>query len=351
VQVIDDTGNVATQVVSITIAQANDAGTFGGTTSNTVTEDSVANTGTVTFSDAIDGFTSANFTIASGASNGTAAINTAGDWTYTPVSNYNGDDVFTVQVTDDDGNIETQVTSITVSLVDDTIVINTTGNTVVFTEGGNASGALFTASIDTIETGDNITQLILTLSNTEAGDTLSFAATDIDLNSGGATGPDARAHGFNYTVSNDNTDTVITIDHAGADDGSVNDLLNSVVFNNTSNTNLNQTPKTVTLISITDSGSGRTATAVAATVNTLNNTAPVATDNRFFIAQGSALRFDPSSALLADDYDEDLDGITLVSLSNALYGEITARGDGLFSYMPPPGFIGTDSFTLYHKRQ
>ncbi|MCP5011941.1 MAG: hypothetical protein GY942_18340, partial [Aestuariibacter sp.] len=123
----------------------------------------------------------------------------------------------------------------------------------------------FAAGIDTIETSDTINQVILTLANVESGDTLSFGVTDVDLNSNGATGPDAN--GFTYTVSSAGSSPVVTITHAGTDDATVNSMLNSLVFNNTSNNDPSTTARTVTLTSVTDSGSGTTADGTIATVN------------------------------------------------------------------------------------
>ncbi|MCP4385253.1 MAG: hypothetical protein GY798_28230, partial [Hyphomicrobiales bacterium] len=139
-------------------------------------------------------------------------------------------------VTDNGGGADTntdisETATISVGAADDAININTTGNTVTFTEDAGATTALFAASIDTIETGDTITQLVLTLANVEAGDTLSFGATNIDLNTNGAT----VAGGFTYTVSSAGASPVVTITHAGADDAAVNTLLDSATFNNTTN--------------------------------------------------------------------------------------------------------------------
>jgi VCBS repeat-containing protein len=69
----------------------------------------------VTFTDSADGFTTPNFQLETNASHGTATINAAGNWNYTPASNYNGSDSFTVKVTDNAGNVETQMISITVT--------------------------------------------------------------------------------------------------------------------------------------------------------------------------------------------------------------------------------------------
>ena len=73
--------------------------------------------------------TTPNFTVTTAATNGAASINaTTGAWSYTPNADFNGNDAFTVSVTDDDGNLETQVISISVSAVadiaDDTATTN-----------------------------------------------------------------------------------------------------------------------------------------------------------------------------------------------------------------------------------
>ena len=49
--------------------------------------------------------------------NGTATIDSSGNWTYTPDTNFNGTDTFTVTITDDDGNKESQVIDITVNVI------------------------------------------------------------------------------------------------------------------------------------------------------------------------------------------------------------------------------------------
>ncbi|MCP4048501.1 MAG: hypothetical protein GY732_21190, partial [Gammaproteobacteria bacterium] len=75
------------------------------------------------------------------------------------------------------------------------------------------------------------------------------------------------AGGFTYTVSSAGATPVVTITHAGTDDATVNTMLNSAVFNNTSNNDPSTTARTVTFTSVTDSGSGTTADGTVATVN------------------------------------------------------------------------------------
>ena len=110
VKVTDDDGHDETQVITLTVDPVNDAGAFSGDTSGTGLEDAEDDiTGTLTFTDSIDGDTALTFTVSSDASNGLASIDASGAWTYAPNEHFNGSDSFTVKVTDDDGHEETQV--------------------------------------------------------------------------------------------------------------------------------------------------------------------------------------------------------------------------------------------------
>ena len=116
-------GVTETATVTVTVTQVNDPASFGGNTSGAGNEDTVIG-GTLTVSDAVDGMTTPNFRIEAGdePTNGVASIDAGtGLWSYTPNADYNGLDSFTVSVTDDDGNVETQVISITVNAVADIV--------------------------------------------------------------------------------------------------------------------------------------------------------------------------------------------------------------------------------------
>ena len=120
VKVTDDDGHEETQVITLTVDPVNDAGAFSGDTSGTGAEDSEDDiTGTLTFTDSIDGDTALTFTVSSDASNGSASVDASGAWTYAPNEHFNGSDSFTVKVTDDDGHEETQVVTLTVDPVND----------------------------------------------------------------------------------------------------------------------------------------------------------------------------------------------------------------------------------------
>ena len=217
VQVTDDDGNVETQVISLTVTANNDAGTFGGITSATTNEDT-ATAGTVTFADTADGFTTANFSINTAAANGVAGINAAGDWTYTPTLNYNGADSFTVQVTDDDGNVETQVISITVTATDDAAII--TGDiSYVGNEGDVVAGDLNATDVDGLTD-----TTYFTVSSAATNGT---AIIDADTGAWSFTPADSNWFGsdsFTVTVTDDlggTTNQVISITLANVDDAAV----------------------------------------------------------------------------------------------------------------------------------
>jgi VCBS repeat-containing protein len=190
VQVTDDDGNVETQTINITVSQIDDAGTFGGNVSATTNEDT-GTSGTVTFVDTADGFTTPNFSLNTAATNGVAAIDAAGNWTYTPSANYNGADSFIVQVTDDDGNVETQTINITVSPVNDTAVI-----------AGNDTGSV---QEDIAVVADNIsTSGTLTITDPDSGES-SFQAATV----GGTYGDLTIDTAGNWSYSADNTQAAI----------------------------------------------------------------------------------------------------------------------------------------------
>ena len=101
-------------MIEVTVGQVQDVATFSGDTTGSTDEDT-ATSGTLTVADTADGITPTDFTVAEDGSNGTATIDAStGAWTYTPNANFNGTDSFTVTVTDDDGNTETQVIEVTV---------------------------------------------------------------------------------------------------------------------------------------------------------------------------------------------------------------------------------------------
>ena len=113
-------GVTETATVSVTVAQVDDAASFGGDTAGSGGEDAGAITGTLSASDAQDGMTNPGFTVTAGPTHGSASIDpVTGAWSYTPDADYNGADSFTVAVTDDDGNVATRAITLSVTPVAD----------------------------------------------------------------------------------------------------------------------------------------------------------------------------------------------------------------------------------------
>ncbi len=172
VSVTDDDGNTQTQVVSVTVTPVNDPGTFGGNTSGAADE-GLPVTGTLTFTDTADGDATPGFTILTNGTNGSAAIDAGGNWAWTSTDpNFSGTDSFTVQVTDGDGNSETQVINVTANPVPGTGVLTLAETTIDPTVGVPEDlGITFTAG-DPTDTDEIIT---VTITGIPVGTEIEFA--------------------------------------------------------------------------------------------------------------------------------------------------------------------------------
>ena len=316
--------------------------------------DTAENVGvTLTLNDTTTGSLSANDGAVYNPGNGewtifgtlSAVNNALANMVFNPNINNDQDTTISVEIDDGDEDSSAPLTgtiTLDVTPINDPINVNTTGNTVTFTEDAGPTTALFSAGIDTIETGDTISQLVLNLANVEAGDTLLFGATSIDLNSNGVSGPDGA--GFSYTVSSAGTSPVLTISSAGVDDATVNAMLNSLVFNNTTNNDPSTSDRTVTLTSVTDSGSGTTADGTVATVNvTPVNDGPSITSTAPTTATEDTLyTYTPTVV----DVDDANDGTNLTwSLSGQPAG-MTVSSTGVVSWTPVNGVTTSGAVTL-----
>ncbi|WGS59379.1 Ig-like domain-containing protein [Vibrio lentus] len=117
---------------------------IGDTVSFTTNEDTPVN-GTLSASDE-DG-DSLSFVKSTDPSNGTVVVDENGDWTYTPNENYNGDDSFTVEVSDGQGGIDTITVNIGVTPINDSPVGEDVS--VITDEDTPVSGSLTATDADT----------------------------------------------------------------------------------------------------------------------------------------------------------------------------------------------------------
>ncbi|MEZ9243286.1 tandem-95 repeat protein, partial [Vibrio lentus] len=117
---------------------------IGDTVSFTTNEDTPVN-GTLSASDE-DG-DSLSFVKSTDPSNGTVVVDENGDWTYTPNENYNGDDSFTVEVSDGQGGTDTITVNIGVTPINDSPVGEDVS--VITDEDTPVSGSLTATDADT----------------------------------------------------------------------------------------------------------------------------------------------------------------------------------------------------------
>jgi len=76
------------------------------------------------------------------------------------------------------------------------------------------------------------------------------------------------------------------------------------------------------------------------------NSAPLAGEDSYEVAAGSALQIE-APGVLANDTDADADTLTAVLDQAPAHGTLALAEDGSFTYTPEPGFTGEDVFT-YH---
>lgn len=100
----------------------------------------------------------------------------------------------------------------------------------------------------------------------------------------------------------------------------------------------------------TATGAGSTGTAGSTDTGTTGdgvNKSPFAVADRYITRAKQPLSVEANLGLLANDYDEDGDELSLVAADPLTQGlaQLTAFQDGSFTYQPPPSLWGRDSFT------
>ena len=119
---VNDGTEAVTETYVVNITGADDPAVISGDVTGTGAEDTTIS-GTISATD-VEGLADTTyFSIESGGdpSQGTASINAeSGAWSYTPNADANGNDAFTVTVTDDLGGTTTQVVALTIAAAKDT---------------------------------------------------------------------------------------------------------------------------------------------------------------------------------------------------------------------------------------
>ena len=292
VSVTDDSQNTETQQISLSITpDGADAGSFTGDTSGTGPEDGGSITGTLIFSDP-DGATSPGYTIAvgDGPAYGSASIDENGLWSYTPNDDFYGSDSFTVSVTDDSQNTETQQISLSI------------------TPDGADAGSF---------TGDT--------SGTGPEDGGSITGTLIFSDPDGATSP-----GYTIAVGDGPAYGSASIDENGLwsytpnDDFYGSDSFTVSVTDDSQNTETQQIS-----LSITPDGAD-----AGSFTGDISGTGPEDGGS----ITGTLIFSDPDGATSP--------GYTIAVGDGPAYGSASIDENGLWSYTPNDDFYGSDSFTV-----
>ncbi|MDX5695617.1 tandem-95 repeat protein, partial [Brenneria sp. L4-2C] len=195
VTVDDGQGGTTVSTVNIGVTAVNDAPVTADQTLTTAEDTPIS--GTISASD-VDG-DELSYTVGEAPKNGTLTLDAAtGEYTYTPASNFNGSDTFTVTVDDGQGGITVSTVSVGVTAVNDAPV--TADQTLTTAEDTPISGAIRASDVD--------------------GDTLSYTVGEAPKN--GTLTLDAATGAYTYTpASNFNGNDSFSVTVADGNGGTV----------------------------------------------------------------------------------------------------------------------------------
>ncbi|MFC2015154.1 Ig-like domain-containing protein [Chloroflexota bacterium] len=326
----------------------------------------------------------------SGPVQGTLILNNDGSFTYTPNANYYGPDSFTYKANDGTADSNTATVSLTVNPVNDAPTeILLSNNTV----NENTSGAVIgNLSVTDPDIGDSHTfsvvdarfEVVGNQLKLKAGESLDYeteATVSLDIT---ATDSGSLSYTESFIITVNNVNEVPTdIWH---DNNTVNENTSGAVIGNLSVTDPDigdshtysvddarfevigsqlklkagesldyETEATVSLdITATDSGSLSYSESFIITVNDAND-APSAADDAYDTIGNTLLEVSgtPTVAaavhvagnLLDNDIDPEGDPMTATVNATTLGAVVIINADGTFTYTPPPGATGTDTFT------
>ncbi|WP_172147244.1 DUF4347 domain-containing protein [Pseudomonas tumuqii] len=237
-----------------------------------------------------------------------------------------------ISVSDGDGASSSVDTTVGVTGVNDAPTLSATGGTPTYTENGAAVDLFSGVSISTIEAGQTITGLALTVSNLADGasEIVSVDGTDITLTNG-TSGTTTGGNAIDYSVSVIGSTATVTLSVAGGlSTATAQTLVDAMGYRNASETP-DTTSRVVTLTSITDNGGtsnggvDSSAVSIAATVAVTSvNDAPVIT------APGSiGVTEDVASALTGISFaDVDAAGGTVTVTFSVGSGSLSATSGG-----------------------
>ncbi|WP_144876410.1 beta strand repeat-containing protein, partial [Hyella patelloides] len=313
---------------------------------------------------------------------GTPSVTEFVDSSGTPIDTYDaGDDIY-LEVTDTDKAGTGTITATITTSTGDT-------ETITLTETGASTGVFLSSALSS--TGDNTSNGQL---NAPAGTVLSASYTDVanpdDTSSDNASvinpsappnnPPTAQDDSYSVNANTTLSDNVLTNTNPNAADSDPDlDSLTVVAINGSStnignqitlpsgalltlnsngtytydpngqfsNLGLGQSGTDTFEYTISDGNGGIDTAVVTITIDGVN-TAPTANNDSFTTSQGTAINL-TASALTGNDTDPNGDALSIDA--GTFVGETTSNNgtvgltDGVLTYTPDPGFLGTDTFT------
>ena len=376
--ITDINGDQDTATVSITVNSINDT-PEAEDDSLTVEEDSSsgpANRVDVSTNDNVggDGGDADDFAIATQPSNGTVTEITDGVFEYIPDLNFNGQDSFTYNITDADGDSVLATVTVTVNPVNDPpVAVNDIAST-------DEDIAVEIDVLDNDTDVDNDELIIINIVQPDNGTVTQNPDGTLTYT------PDANFNGsdeFSYEISDGNggtdtaivqvfvgivndapvaaddtattpEDTFINIDVVANDtdtDGdpltvfTVGDAENGTTEINDNNTikytpDLNFNGVDTFTYTISDGNGGTASATVTVTVTPVNDD-PVAIDDLATTAEDNPVNIN----VLSNDSDVDGDTLEVTAVSDPANGTTSINPNGTVLYTPDPDFNGEDSFT------
>ena len=229
--------------------------------------------------------------------------------TYDSAPDFNG--TTSVGVTIDDGvngpqgSNPTGSIGITVNSVNDAPTLTATANNPTYVPGADLFSGV-TAS--TVESGQTITQVVLTVSNVLGNDeTLSIDGDTVALIDGTVSGAPTATLGVSYSVAVSGNTATITITSPGLSGAQTGTLVDGLSYTNAT-VDPGELPRVVTIVSLTDNGGnllGGSDTGTPGIASTVNfNVAPtIDVDNAVnYVENDAATRsIPPSRSATADD--------------------------------------------------
>jgi len=282
-----------------------------------------------------------------------ADINTALDaMTFTPALNLNGTNVAAIQMQTDDGNGGTDDDTLQFNIVavDDAPTLTATADDPTFTENGGAVSLFSSSTVSTVETGQTLSALTLTITNINDGATLGADETLFidgsaiiltDTNSG-----TTSTNSLSYAVSLTANTASVSLTAGVLTEAEMQTLVDNITYNNASETP-NTSNRVVTFTQLVDSGSSsgshvNSATLALVSTVTVNavNDAPTIT-----IANSLTVDEDGNQTLSFSYTDIDGDTVTATEKTVPTNGSISITATDI-SYTPDADFNGNDTFTV-----